>query len=72
MAIEAQELMGSHQDNGRATAVDYPKVESFAVDVQHHRRGEPGRYHPLVYIRERHSAPRGSQSQREGERLRRL
>jgi hypothetical protein len=41
MAIEAQELTGSHQDNGRATAVDYPKVESSAADVQHHRPGEP-------------------------------
>ncbi|MEA2565106.1 MAG: hypothetical protein QOD49_283 [Actinomycetota bacterium] len=41
MAIEAQELTGSHRDNGRATAVDYPKVEFFAADVQHHRPGEP-------------------------------
>jgi hypothetical protein len=41
MAIEAQELTGSQQDNVRPTAVDYPKVEPSAADVQHHRPGEP-------------------------------
>jgi len=40
MAIETQELDVSQQD-GQAAAVDYPKVGSFAVEVQHHHPGEP-------------------------------
>ena len=37
MAIEAEGGMESQ----RATSADYPKVESFAQDVQHHHPGEP-------------------------------
>jgi len=37
MAIEAERRMESQ----RATSADYPKVETFAQDVQHHRPGEP-------------------------------
>jgi len=40
MAIEAQALRAS-QDDSEPAAVDYPKVESFAADVQHHHPGEP-------------------------------
>ena len=37
MAIRAEGRMESQQ----ATSADYPKVETFAQDVQHHRPGEP-------------------------------
>jgi len=41
MAIEAQAHTVSQIDNGQGMAVDYPKVETFAADVQHHHPGEP-------------------------------
>ena len=41
MAIEIEAVRTSEQDRGQAAATDYPKVESFAADVQHHRPGEP-------------------------------
>jgi hypothetical protein len=37
MAIRAEGQMESQQ----TTSADYPKVETFAQDVQHHRPGEP-------------------------------
>lgn len=37
MAIRAEERTESQQ----TTSADYPKVETFAQDVQHHRPGEP-------------------------------
>jgi len=40
MAIETQELDESQPD-GQVAGVDFPKVGSFAVDVQHHHPGEP-------------------------------
>jgi hypothetical protein len=41
MAIEAQAHTVSRDGNGQGIAADYPKVESFAADVQHHHPGEP-------------------------------